>query len=261
VEEGRVESDVKARLFRRLLALQAFWSFERMQSLGLLFSLDPGLKRAHEDPSEYRKAALRHLGFFNTNPYMAGFVAAMVSRLEEDLARGPQAQRRELEERIEQMKRALGASLAGIGDAFFWGTLRPACAAAAALAGLLAWRAGGPAPAAATACAVYLTLFNVPALWTRWKGITVGYAAGERLAEQLAAMRWQRKTRWAARAGLAACLAACALTLAAPPWGGRGTAWEAGTLALCAALRAGLPAPAVYAVLAVAAGAASAGGL
>lgn len=236
----------------RLLALQAFWSYDRMQSLGLLFALDPCLKGANPDPARYREALLRHMGFFNTNPIMAGYAAGALAGLEEELARRSGPGRAELEDKVERTRRSLGSALAAIGDTFFWGTLRPAAAAVAGLAGLLAWRAAGAGWAAAAAACAYLAAFNAPAVGTRARAVSVGRAAGDRLVEELAAMRWHERTRWTARAGLLACAAACAVAIASAPWPSRGPAWEAGTLAACAALRAFVSAPAAYAALAAA---------
>ncbi|MBI2361899.1 MAG: PTS system mannose/fructose/sorbose family transporter subunit IID, partial [Elusimicrobia bacterium] len=74
-------------IMRRGLLLQAGWNFEGMQNLGFLYAIEPGLARIHHDPEERRRAMMRHLGFFNTQPYMAGFAVGACMALEEDAVR------------------------------------------------------------------------------------------------------------------------------------------------------------------------------
>ncbi len=168
-----------------------------MQNLGLLYALEPALDQIYTDDQERRDAEMRHLSFFNTNPYMAGFVLGFVARLEETSD----------DARVEKLKKAMGAAFAAVGDASVWGSLQPACAAFAALAAVAAWSVnlGG----AALICSLlYLFLFNAPTLWMRWHGIALGYEKGEGLPLALQEWRWQEKARWVRRAGLACALAA-----------------------------------------------------
>jgi PTS system mannose-specific IID component len=117
-----------------------------MQNLGFLFGIDGWLRRIYPDPEEYRRAALRHLEHFNTQPYMASFALGLVGALEEERASAPDERKPVIEERIRQLKRAVGAGLAAVGDSFFWGALRPACAGVTILAGLAFWTAGASHP-------------------------------------------------------------------------------------------------------------------
>ena len=56
---------MQRRLFTRSLLLQACWSFERMQSLGLAYSLKPWLGEVWRlEPEAEREALLRHNEFF-----------------------------------------------------------------------------------------------------------------------------------------------------------------------------------------------------
>jgi len=172
--------------------MQALWSPATMQNLGLLYALEPALKRTYSTVEERRDAAMRHLSYFNTNPYMGGFVLGFVARLEESSD----------DSRIEKLKKAMGAALAAVGDASVWGSLQPACAGFAALAAVIAWSMDFAW--AALVCAVlYLLLFNIPTLWIRWRGISMGYELGETLPIALQEWHWQNKARWIRRAGLA----------------------------------------------------------
>ena len=123
-----MEARLHRSVFARSMLLQACWGFEGMQNLGFLFSLDPWLRRLYPEKKAYREAARRHLEFFNTQPYMAGYVVGVVGALEERRARAAAAERPAIEERIRQLKGAMGSALAAAGDSFFWGALKPAAA-------------------------------------------------------------------------------------------------------------------------------------
>lgn len=177
--------------------MQALWSPATMQNLGLLYALEPALDRLYPKLDERRDAAMRHLSYFNTNPYMAGFVCGFVARLEETAD----------EDRIEKLKKAMGAALAAVGDASVWGSLQPACAGFAFLAAVAAW--SFDFQHAALVCSLmYLLLFNAPTLWMRWRGIALGYDLGETLPVVMQEWRWQEKARWVRYGGLACALAA-----------------------------------------------------
>ena len=189
--------DVRRRIFWRLLLLQATWSFERMHGLGFAHAIEPWLERLYPQRDQRVKALARHTEYFNTQPHMASLVLGVVCKLEEQGDK----------ERIRRVKKALGASLAGLGDSFFWAALRPAAAAAGLAAGLLALEAGRLSAGLWTA-AVYLLVFNIPALWLRWNGIALGYEWGEQLPAHLKAFAVRS---WVSRLRFAGSLAAAAL--------------------------------------------------
>ena len=248
-------------MFWRSMLLQGAWNFEGMQNLGFLYAIEPGLARAHPDPARRRQAAFRHLGFFNTQPHMAGFALGACLAMEEGVAAAPDGPAAEAAaERLERVKRALGSALAALGDPFFWGTLKPATAAFTLLAWTLLWTLGLPAPFF-WGCAAGLAVFNAPALWTRWAGPRLGYEQGEALPIELKRNRWHERARWVRLSGLAAALAVCAAAMAVPPLGGTPSLWNAAALVGAVALRAkGVPTLRTYLAAAVLLGLASAAG-
>ena len=244
-------------VFLRSLLIQGCWSYEGMQNLGFLYGIDPWLRRIYPDPEDYRQAAFRHLEFFNTQPYMAGFALGVIGGFEERRARLPEEQRRAMEGQIVRMKKALGSSLAAIGDTFFWGALKPACAALILLAWLALWSLEARRPVL-LGTLLGLASFNAVALWVRWRGIGVGYGTQERLPEEIRRFRWHERVRWVRSAGLAAAIALALAALLVPPQGGTPGWWGPALLAAAAAARAsGLSAVRSYA-LAVALGCAAA---
>lgn len=182
-------------------------------------SLDPCLKRTYEDRDEYRAAVIRHLGYFNTNPYLAGIVLGAVAKLEERRARLSVEERKGFDKKIDQMKMSLSAAMAAIGDSFFWGALKPACAASAILLWLFLWTLRVPHPFFWGGL-FYLVAFNAPALFVRWRGIRLGYAHPDDIATELQGLRLPAKALWVRRAGLASAVLLFLASLIVPPWGG-----------------------------------------
>ena len=69
----------RVRTFLRHFLLQAGWNYDRMQHLGVASTMLPELRRIHRTPEALQAAALRHLDYFNTQPFMAAPDAATSS--------------------------------------------------------------------------------------------------------------------------------------------------------------------------------------
>jgi fructoselysine and glucoselysine-specific PTS system IID component len=213
-----MDAAMRRRLWSRSLALQSFWNFETMQSLGFAWGLEPWLQRQYPKAEDLRAARTRHLEFFNTNPYFEPLVVGMVCALEEEAAGAAGTERDAKLARISALKRAAASPLAGLGDVLFWQTLRPFCAAVALLVGLYLWRSGvAAAPAAMAIC--YLVLYNAPSLNARIQGFALGYEWRDQIAVRLKRYPWQawiKALRWGGTA-LSALLMAVALAGARVP--------------------------------------------
>lgn len=157
-----------ARVILRSFFLQASWNFERMQSLGFLYAVAPALRFFHRGEA-LAAVFRRHMEYFNTHPFMASPVIGTVLALEEKERRGEADYLGG-----EEFKRMVMAPYAAMGDAFFWGGVRPA---AAGVALFFAARGSFWAPA------VFLILFNVPHLWFRFRGLLLGYSLGLKVVE------------------------------------------------------------------------------
>jgi PTS system mannose-specific IID component len=160
---------------------QASWNFERMQNLGFCYQLLPGLRRLYggTPPAE---VLLRYTGYFNTHPFLAPWVAGTTLRLEERQRAGEK-----LPVDAAAFQNMVMAPYAAIGDALFWGALRPLAAVVGlflALHGLL-W-----APLA------MLALFNVPHLLCRGCGWLLGYLWELRAAETLQRLHLPDVATW-----------------------------------------------------------------
>jgi PTS system mannose-specific IID component len=103
--------------------VQCLWNLQRQQNVGFLFMIKPFLDLYYEGEQK-KEAYLRHLEFFNTHPYMAGIIVALVAKTEKEIAEG----NTDLIATLSPLKQSMASPLAAIGDSFFWGTLRPLCA-------------------------------------------------------------------------------------------------------------------------------------
>lgn len=144
--------------------LQSAWNFERLQNLGLIYSLGPYLKRIYPNNKTLAAALQRHLTFFSTNPYMAPFLLGALAKMEEAHQKGEiKAQE------VAAFKLGTMGPLAALGDSLFWGGLRPFLGAFAVALALTGWW-GAPL--------FFLVLYNLPHLLFRWGGLIWGYRMG-----------------------------------------------------------------------------------
>ncbi len=120
------------KVFMRSFLLQASWSYDRMQSLGFAYAMQPVLRKLYPDQEEYRSRLGLHMEYFNTQPYLAAFILGATARMELERATG-----RDRNADIQGLKSALMAPLGALGDSFFWGALTP-LAAVIAVAMLMA---------------------------------------------------------------------------------------------------------------------------
>lgn len=147
----------------RSFCLQASWNFEHLQNLGFLFVILPGLKQLHHG-EDLATACSRHLEYFNTHPYMAPSVMGATLHIEADIAHG-----QGLDDNAEDFKKMVMAPYAAMGDAFFWGGMRPL---AAVVALFFAYRGS------LWAVVVFLFMFNLPHFIFRIMGFKRGLTLG-----------------------------------------------------------------------------------
>ncbi len=161
------------KVLTRSFLLQASWNYEQMQSLGLVYALTPALRRYYTGVallSAYR----RHLEYFNTHPYLATTVIGAVLKLEEQVQQGIDPGFT-----LGEFKSAMVAPCAAMGDAFFWGAVRPVAAVAALL-----WAFHG----SLWGPVLFIILFNLPHCWFRVQGLVKGYGGGVRVVSTI--QRW-----------------------------------------------------------------------
>lgn len=202
---------MKVRISARLLLLQARWDPTRMQGPGFAFALEPWLLACWgTEPDGLLEARRRHLEYFNTHPIAAWLTAGIVCRQEAEAAAVTGAKREAMIARIRSIKIGHSASLAGIYDSFFWGSLRPVSALAGILAAQAAYRVGSPS-APAWAAVTALVVYNIPAIGARLVGLQRGLAQGESAVADLIRLPIQSWITGLRRVTVVASLAAFAI--------------------------------------------------
>jgi len=161
------------RSLARSLLVQAGYNFERMQNLGFLYSLAPLLNGAPEE--DLRETYARHLEFFNTHPYLAGSLAAVVGKMENE---------REKKEDIQAFKQSMMGPFGALGDSFFWFSVKPV----ALLVGVVLALAGHYV----LAIVIPLALYNAVHLWVRWWSYKSAIEHGQKMVSRISRLRFSK---------------------------------------------------------------------
>ena len=148
-----------------------------MQNLGFAFSVLPLADYFRKNGKPVDELLVRHLETFNTHPYLIAPILGSVIRLEEEDA-GVKAA---------ELKDAVSAPYAALGDSFFWGAFRPFAGIAAAVVALLGYVA---------APLVMLCIYNIPHLWIRIGGFMAGYRRGRESVMFIRDLDLHRQARW-----------------------------------------------------------------
>ncbi len=100
----------------RLLSLQASFTFERLQGVGIAVAEEPLLEPLGTESEPARAARSRSAQYFNAHPFMAGIAVGALARAELDHQPG---------ERILRLRTALSGPLGALGDQLFWAGIVP----------------------------------------------------------------------------------------------------------------------------------------
>lgn len=106
--------------FFRSLTLDSAWNYERMQNLGFAYIMAPIIRRLYTTKEDIAKAMKRHLEFMSVTPHISTLLVGIAGAMEEENSVNPEFD----ETSISAVKSSLMGPLAGIGDSFFWGTLK-----------------------------------------------------------------------------------------------------------------------------------------
>ena len=170
--EAGLPAKVRRSVWRRQFLLQGCWNYEGMQNVGFAYSILPALRHLYSGrPEELTRALKRHLEYFNTQPSMAGVVLGASIRIEERIAAAEADPRS-----IGTFKVGLMGSLGAIGDAYFWGALKPMASVAGAILCLVHPLLG---------IVSLLLLYNLSHLPIRLRGFEAGMAGEESAVQYL----------------------------------------------------------------------------
>lgn len=156
-------------MFFSSFVLENSYNYERQQALGFSIGMWPAIKRIYKDDKEGQaKALTRHMQIFNTAPFVVTAITGVASAMEKEAKDNKDFD----DTSINNVKVALMGPFAGIGDSFFWGTLR---ILATAIALPLSEQGSILGPI------LFLLAFNIPSLLIRYYGGVWGYSLGTNL--------------------------------------------------------------------------------
>lgn len=161
--------------FRRSLTLDSSWNYERMQNIAYCYMMAPIIRRLY-DKKEDRAAALkRHLEFMSVTPHICTLLVGISGAMEEENAENPG----EFDESsINAVKSSLMGPMAGVGDSFFWGTLK-LIAAGVGIALASQGNIMGPI--------LFLLIINIPHFFLRYFCLDKGFKFGAQFFKDISA--------------------------------------------------------------------------
>ncbi|QIK13165.1 PTS system mannose/fructose/sorbose family transporter subunit IID [Leclercia sp. 29361] len=164
-DENAINARDLRRVFWRSFQMEFSWNYERQMNLAFVYALIPVLKKLYPQKSQLAAALKRHLVFFNTTPHIVTLLLGITTAMEEK-----NSQQQEMDgTAIDNVKASLMGPLAGLGDSFFWGTLR---LIATGIGTSLALQGNILGPI------LFLLVFNVPHILVRWLFTRWGYVLG-----------------------------------------------------------------------------------
>lgn len=127
------KKELRKLFWRSAWTIQFSHNYERMQSLGTLYALQPVLSKLYKGkPKEQRVAAQkRHLEFFNSHPALDPFILGITAAMEENTAEDEK-------DSVIAVKTSLMGPLAGLGDSmlnFTWTPIAGSIGASFAIQG------------------------------------------------------------------------------------------------------------------------------
>lgn len=159
--------------FFRSLTLDSSWNYERMQNLAFAYMMSPIIRRLYSDDEQARIAALeRHLEFMSVTPHISTLLVGIAGAMEEENSKNPDFDPRS----ISAVKSSLMGPMAGIGDSFFWGTLK-VIAAGVGIALSMNGNIAGPI--------AFLLIINIPHFLLRYFALEQGFKAGSQFFKDL----------------------------------------------------------------------------
>lgn len=160
------------KVFWRSFTMEWSWNYERQANMAYAYSMIPIIKKLYKTDSEKADALKRHLEFFNTTPHVSTLILGISTAMEENNSKSENFDTSS----INNVKVGLMGPIAGIGDSFFWGTLR---VIATGIGTSLALKGNLLGPI------LFLLVFNIPHLIARYLLMMGGYKLGVGLLDKV----------------------------------------------------------------------------
>lgn len=153
------------KVFWRSFQMEFSWNYERQMNMAYVYAMIPILRKLYQSKEEMASGLKRHLEFFNTTPHLVTLILGINAAMEEENRIDKNFDKKA----IDSIKTSLMGPLAGIGDSFFWGTLR---LIATGVGTSLALQGNILGPI------LFLLIFNVPHITLRYLFTGWGYKLG-----------------------------------------------------------------------------------
>jgi fructoselysine/glucoselysine PTS system EIID component len=173
-EEIEVSNKDLNRIFWRSFQMEFSWNYERQMNLAYTYAMIPILKKLYKKKEDLSQALKRHLEFFNTTPHIVTMMLGVSAAMEKQNAESKEFD----SSTINSVKASLMGPLAGLGDSFFWGTLR---LIATGIGTSLALQGNILGPI------LFLLVFNVPHIILRFILTRLGFKMGTGFLQRLQA--------------------------------------------------------------------------
>lgn len=160
------------KVFWRSFTMEWSWNYERQANMSYAFSMMPIIRKLYKTDEQRADALKRHLEFFNTTPHISTLILGISTAMEESNSKSDNFDTSS----INNVKVGLMGPLAGIGDSFFWGTLR---VIATGIGTSLALQGNILGPI------LFLLVFNVPHILVRYLGMMWGYKLGAGVLDKI----------------------------------------------------------------------------
>lgn len=177
MEEKHITSEKEKGLLRSLffrsLTVFASGNAGNHGANGFAYTLLPFLNHFYKDDEEKLRESLeRNVVWYNTTQNVGTFVMSLIASMEKENSKNPDFDK----DSINSVKASLMGPLSGIGDTLFWGILR---IIASGIAITLGMQGNVLAPV------IFLLVYNVPSLITRWYLTKLGYSVGTLFIEDI----------------------------------------------------------------------------
>lgn len=164
-DQNKITKKDLNKVFWRSFQMEFSWNYERQMNMAYVYALIPILKKLYRSKEEMASALKRHLEFFNTTPHIVTLILGINAAMEEENAHDSEFD----VTAIDSIKTSLMGPLAGLGDSFFWGTLR---LIATGVGTSLALHGNILGPI------LFLLIFNIPHILFRYLATGWGYKLG-----------------------------------------------------------------------------------
>ncbi|MDN6731182.1 MAG: PTS system mannose/fructose/sorbose family transporter subunit IID [Atopostipes suicloacalis] len=172
VEISKEERKMLKQIFFRSFTVFAPFNYAKQGGSGFSYALIPFINKFYKEKNEKISALTRHITWYNATQNVGTFIMGLAASMEKENSEKDYFNA----ESINTVKASLMGPFSGIGDTLFWGVLRVVAAGIAMTFG----EQGNP-----LAPIIFLIIYNVPSIATRWYLTKLGYTVGAKYIESL----------------------------------------------------------------------------